>query len=381
MRKITLYFFLLTVIAACKEKYVLPKGGPATGYLVIDGVINSGSGPTTLRLTRSLSLVDSVVFRFVTGADVRVEGEDNSSQALTEASGGTYTSPQLSFSDGVKYRLHINTADGKEYVSEYVPVMKTPDIDSISWEKEEEGVVIYVNTHDAQNNTVYYRWEYEETWEIHSDYSSLLIYERDAQGNPYDVDPRDPVETQQMYTCYTGSNSANLLIGSSAKLSRDTIHLPIHQIPTADVKISVLYSILVRQYALSRGGFEYLQRMKKNTEQVGSLFDAQPSELVGNIKCVNNPAEPVIGYVDIADSKLKRIFIKRSEVMPWDYRTGCYETEVVNFPDSLELWSTFIPTNVAKLSQLGDTLSVFVAPPECADCRLRGTHIKPSFWP
>lgn len=381
MRKITLYVFLLTVITACKEKYDLPYAGPAAGYLVIDGVINSGSGPTTLRLTRSLALVDSVVFRFVTAADVRVEGEDNSAQPLIESTGGTYSSPQLTFNDAVKYRLHINTPDGKEYVSEYVPVLRTPDIDSISWEREEDGVVIFVNTHDAQDKTIYYRWEYEETWEIHSDYNSLLIYQIDRNGNPYDVDPRDPVESQQMYTCYTSARSANLLIGSSAKLSRDTIHLPIQKIPRADVKISVLYSILVRQYALSRGGFEYLQRMKKNTEQVGSLFDAQPSELVGNIKCVTNPAEPVIGYVDIADSKLKRTFIRRSEVLPWEYRTGCYETEVVNFPDSLALWATFIPTTVARLSQLGDTLSVFVAPPECADCRLRGTPVKPSFWP
>jgi hypothetical protein len=381
MRKIILYLFLLTVIAACKEKYDLPYAGPAAGYLVIDGVINSGSGPTTLRLTRSLALVDSVAFRFVTSAIVRVEGEDNSSQSLTESSGGVYSSPQLTFNDAVKYRLHINTPDGKEYISDYVPVMRTPDIDSISWEKEEDGVVIFVNTHDAQNKTLYYRWEYEETWEIHSDYYSLLIFETDQDGNPTDVDPRDQVESQQMYTCYPNSRSVNLLIGSSAKLSRDTIHLPIQKIPQADVKISVLYSILVRQYALSRGGFEYLQRMKKNTEQVGSLFDAQPSELVGNIKCVTDPAEPVIGYVDIADAKLKRTFIKRSEVLPWDYRTGCYETEVVNFPDSLELWATFIPTTVAKTSPLGDTLAVFVSPPECADCRLRGTHIKPSFWP
>jgi hypothetical protein len=381
MRKIIAYLLFVSVLAACKEKYDLPYSGPATGYLVIDGVINSGVGPTALRLTRSLALVDSVAFRFVEGANVRVEGDDNTSQLLNEQPGGVYHSPQLNLSDNVKYRLHINTAEGKEYVSDYVSVLRTPDIDSISWEKGDDGVTIFANTHDSQNKTLYYRWEYEETWEVHSAFYSNLIFQTDFNGNPYDVDPRDPVEAQQMYTCYPNARSANILIGSSAKLSRDTIHLPIMHIPPAHEKLSVLYSIYVRQYAVSRAGYEFLQRMKKNTEQVGSLFDAQPSELVGNVKCVNDPLEPVIGFVDIADAKLKRLFIRRSEVLPWDYRMPCHEETVDNNPDSLALFSSWIPTNVFELSPMGDTLSVYVSSQECVDCRMRGTHIKPSFWP
>jgi hypothetical protein len=326
-------------------------------------------------------LVDSVAFRFVTSANVRVEGEDNTSQRLNEQPGGVYHSPQLNFNDDVKYRLHINTTDGKEYISDYVPVLRTPDIDTLNWEKGDDGVTIFVNTHDAQNKTLYYRWEYEETWEVHSAFYTTLIFQTDFSGNPYDVDPRDPIESQQMFTCYPTARSANILIGSSAKLSRDTIHLPIMLIPPAHEKLSVLYSIYVKQYAVSRAGYEFLQRMKKNTEQVGSLFDAQPSELVGNVRCVSNPLEPVIGFVDIADAKLKRLFIRRSEVLPWDYRMACREEPVDNHPDSLAQFASWVPTNVFELSLLGDTLSVFVASEECVDCRLRGTHIKPPFWP
>jgi hypothetical protein len=381
MRKIIAYLFVLTALAACKEKYDLPYSGPATGYLVIDGVINSGAGPTTLRLTRSLALVDSVAFRFVEGANVRVEGDNNTSQRLDGQPGGVYHSAQLNLIDNVKYRLHINTTDGKEYVSDYVPVLRTPDIDTLNWVKDDDGVTIFVNTHDAQNKTLYYRWEYEETWEVHSAFYSTLIFQTDFNGAPYDVDPRDPVESQAMYTCYPTARSTNILIGSSAKLSRDTIHLPILNIPPAHEKLSVLYSIYIRQYALSRAGYEFLQRMKKNTEQVGSLFDAQPSELVGNVRCVSNPLEPVIGFVDIADAKLKRLFIRRSEVQPWDYRMACQEEPVDNHPDSLALFSSWLPTNVFELSPFGDTLSVFVASEDCVDCRLRGTPVKPSFWP
>ena len=381
MKKLTLYLFLLTMISACKERYELPYSGPATGYLVIDGVINSGQGPTTLRLTRTLALVDSVGFRNETGANVRVEGEDNSSQQIIEIGNGVYRANQLTFNPNIKYRLHINSSNGKEYMSDYVAVLKTPPIDGINWERPADGVMIFIDTHDPLGNTQYYRWEYEESWEFHSAFMTSLKYKLRPNGVPYDVEGRDPVETQQMYTCYSGGLSTNLLIGSSAKLSRDTIHLPLLFVPDGSWKLSVLYSLLVRQYAVSKAGYEFLQRMKKNTEQVGSLFDAQPSELRGNVQCLTDPNELVIGFVDIAEAQEKRIFISRADVHPWNYRQACYEEDILNNPDTLEYWSTFIPTSVSLYSQRGDTLRVFAGSAECVDCRTRGTHIKPSYWP
>jgi hypothetical protein len=381
MWKICLYIFVLTVISACKEKYDLPFAGPAAGYLVIDGVINGGEGPTTIRLTRSLGLVDTEPFRYVNGATVRIEGEDNSYQTLLPAPDGIYHSPQLHFTDGIKYRLYILTPDGKEYASDYITPLKTPDIDTLTWERNDAGVTLYVNTHDPQNKTIYYRWEYEETWEIHSAFYSTLVWQTYPNGNPYDVDPRDPLESELMYTCWRNQNSSVLLLGSSAKLTRDTIHLPFMLIRPGDERLSVLYSINVTQYAVSKDGYEFLQRMKKNTEQVGSLFDAQPSELVGNVKCLTDPDETVIGFVEIAEAKQKRLWIRRSEVSPWNYLPACSENTVVNDPDSLELFAAYLPTQVHKTSPGGDTLSVYVATPVCVDCRLRGTPVKPAFWP
>jgi hypothetical protein len=369
------------MVAACKEKFELPRGAGRANYLVIDGVINSGQGPTTLRLARTLALVDSVGSRQETGATVRVEGDDNSSHPLVELSPGEYHSPQLFLSDNVKYRLHINTEDGREYVSDYAPVLRTPPIDSINWERPDNDVLFFINTHDPQNKTLYYRWEYEETWEFNSAFPSYIKYQWGTNGLPVDVDPRDQAETQMMYTCWQSANSTSLLIGSSARLSRDTIHLPLLLIPNASWKISVLYSLLVRQYALSREGYDFLQRMKKNTEQVGSLFDAQPSELHGNVHCLTDPTEMVIGYVDIADAQEKRIFVRRNDVSPWNYRHGCVEDNIANNADTLGVYSSMIPTSVAETSQLGDTIRIFVSQPTCVDCRLRGTPIKPPFWP
>ena len=124
MRKKFVYTVLLIAGLACKEKYDLPYAGPSRGYLVVDGIINSGQGPTTIRLSRTLALVDSVGSRTELRAIVRVEGEDNSKFPLIESTGGIYSAPQLALNNSIKYRLYIRTTDGKEYISDYRNVIQ-----------------------------------------------------------------------------------------------------------------------------------------------------------------------------------------------------------------------------------------------------------------
>ena len=87
---------------------------------------------------------------------------------------GIYTSSNLGLALNTEYRLKITTANGKEYLSDYMVAKKTPPIDSLEFRQEEKGVQIYVNTHDDSNNTRYYRWDFDETWEIWSYYYSVL---------------------------------------------------------------------------------------------------------------------------------------------------------------------------------------------------------------
>ena len=74
-----------------------------------------------------------------------------------------------------------------------------------------------------------------------------------------------------------------------------------------------MYSINVKQYALSHEAYLFFEKIKKNTEQLGSIFDPQPSELQGNIHCITNPAETVVGYVDISEEKVQRNFYQEYE--------------------------------------------------------------------
>jgi Domain of unknown function (DUF4249) len=385
MRKL-IYFLLILVTSGCKEKYEAPIVSPDTGYLVIEGIINSGQGNTVLTLSRTTKLDDRTP-RYEQGAQVTVQGEDNSFFALQQTGPGQYSAIALNLNPARKYRLTIRTSDGKEYLSEYAEVLKTPSVDSVSWKREDGGVTLNVHSRDPLNKTRYYQWQYDESWEIRSDFRSSIKYKvtkGPSSDEIFSIAFRDSTTfsyDESIYTCWQFNSSTSLQLGSTARLSQDIVDLPIAFVPPASRKLSVLYSINVKQYAWTKAGYEFLERMKKNTESTGSIFDAQPSELRGNIYCVSDPSEPVIGFVNFSTIEEKRIFIRKDQVPDWRYNSGCMEIRVDNNSDSIKNNARFLmPTQ--PIFQLGGTIFTFgAAPPECVDCTLNGTNRKPNYWP
>ena len=382
----TSLFALLLVTAGCKEKYESPAISPETGYLVVEGTINSGPGSSILKLSRT-TILNNRNIQYEQGATVSIEGDNNVNFTLTEITAGTYDVDDLVLDANTKYKLHITTASGKEYLSDFTTVINNPPIDSISWKQENGGVQLYINTHDPQNNARYYQWEYTETWEFHSAFTSIVKYKvvHINTGDVYSAVYKDSLElspSQQVYQCWQNNSSSSLLLGSTAKLSKDVVFLPLAFIPGGSQKLSVLYSIDVKQHTWSKAGYEFLEKIKKNTEETGSIFDAQPSESTGNIHCLSDPTEPVIGYFNISSAQEKRVFIKGSDVPGWNYQTGCFEFEIENVSDSIvHKGLGLLPTRPVRVG-IGQSIITFnVAEPVCVDCTLTGSNVKPFFWP
>ncbi|MEP6749845.1 MAG: DUF4249 domain-containing protein [Bacteroidota bacterium] len=379
-----LYCLLVVLATGCKEKYDSPVHSPVTGYLVVDGVVNS-VGTASLTLSRTTKF-DNRNIVYETGAFVMVQGQDSSAYFLGEKGNGIYSVDNLNLNTSLKYRLKIMASNGERYISDFVIVKNNPPIDSVSWKVENSGVQLYINTHDPQNNTHYYQWIYDETWEFHSSFLSTLKYQLTSNpgGATYSVVYRDPVNRSYdptITTCWQFNSPTNLFLGTTAKLSKDIVYLPLLYIPPASIKLGVLYSVHLKQYAWTEEGYAFLDKMRKNTEATGSVFDAQPSELKGNIQNITNPDNPVIGYFNVCPVQAMRIFIKNSDVPAWGYNPGCMDVVIENISDSIEKKGLGLLPTVVELNGSAGIITFRAAPPGCVDCTLSGTNKKPSYWP
>ena len=389
MKRILMIVFVCTAVLAifycCKQEYIPQIENSDTRLLVVEGFLNAGQGATTIRLSRTARLTDTNSIIPERGAQVRVEGNNGTSFVLTGNNNGIYSTPQLNLTANVNYRLYIKTTNGKEYASDYTAIKYTPPIDSITRERENDGLRLYVNTHDPQNATRYYQWAYEETWEYRSYFYSTIKYVVNASNIPYAVVYRFPDHSMDttIYKCWKTLTSTSIILGSSERLSADVIYLPFHFIEEGSEKLSVLYSVNLTQYALSHEKYLFLQKMKKNTEQMGTLFDPQPSQLSGNIHCLTEPGELVIGFMEVSQAQTKRKFIYRSDIPDWNYNPYCYSIEIDNKADSIAKYGVYLmPTLPVLVDPATGAIVTFNASEHrCVDCTLGRTNVRPPFWP
>jgi len=288
--------------------------------------------------------------------------------------------------------LKIVSADGRVYQSDMVEVRTTPPIDTLYYTTDNTEVNIFTATHDPANNTRYYRWDFTETYIYETPRTTNFIYNGSIKYISQRVVSRTP--DQYINLCYDTDTATSIILNSSAKLARDVINNnPITQIPSVSEKILHRYSILVKQYALTSEAYNFWQNLKKNTEQLGSIFDALPSEVNGNIHCVSNPSEPVIGYMSVCSVSQKRIFIDRTELPVWPYILP-----TCNVPGMTISWlrqqgipvalTNGVDIPVAPIGSGFDKVhqdsvySVSVREYSCVDCRYHnfGTTLKPTFW-
>lgn len=369
------YIFLCCVLAlaACKQAYEPPVLSSSTQYLVVEGFINSGPDSTYFNLTHTTNIRDTAKASPELNAQVFVEGNNSAAFPLAGIGQGRYGAGPLTLNPAGQYRIHIKTKTGKEYVSDYSPLKISPPIDSISWAVASNGgIQLSANTHDPSQNSRYYRWEYDETWEFHSAYLSSLKYVN-GQVVQRDID--------SIYYCWLDAHSTNILLGSSAKLARDEIFLaPLVNIPRYDWRLDIEYSILVRQYSLTPEAYTYWQNLRQNSEQIGTIFGPLPSELRGNVHSVTDTSELVVGYVSAGSLTQQRIFIFNNQLPFHSQSTFNSECTVHTVSNDSTMYyfggMDYIPLSPALPPGSGNLGSTKF----CVDCTLYGHNQRPSFW-
>jgi hypothetical protein len=368
---ITLLFFL--IISSCITQFV-PETDEDQNLLVVEGLITDRQEVNMIKLSRSMPLGKRATLKPLKGCTVSITDDQGNTYQLTESStAGTYLTDQTTFqgSAGRKYTLHINTNNSTtthhNYQSLPMEMRAVPAIDSLFYEKvtikekteisgPKEGCQVYLNTHDPEGNCKYFRWEYVETWKFQLPYSYVT-------NN----------------TCWITNNSNNIIIKNTSVLAEDRVtRLALNFISNETDRLAVRYSILVNQYSINEDEYTYWEKLQNISEEVGSLYDITPSSIPGNIFCVEDPGEQVLGYFSVSAKTSKRIYIDES------------------FRGLIQLYNE-CPSDTIYGNQpipgLGSYKWIIVYQPYarppykvitdhkfCADCTVRGTTTKPVFW-
>lgn len=373
-----LMLLLTTGLSTCRQPFTPSAITTPNRYLVVDGFINTGANTiTTFKLSRTRNLGDSTVTGIPElNAQIFILSSGGFSYPLIDTAGtGTYTTFPQTLDPTQQYYVSITTAAGEKFSSDPVPCLATPPIDSIYW-RQPNDLTIYASTHDPTDNTHYYRYDYNETWQHNSQLQTIWGV---ANGTIYPVD-----SITQKDSCWTTDTSSNILLTSSIAESQDVIPgFQLVTIPNGDPRGQFIYSILVRQYALTPDAYNYWQQIQTTTQDVGTLFDVQPTQLTGNIHCTSNPAEPVIGYVSATNVQQQRIFILYEQLTNWMQNQAAFgcDTVMISYDDLNPFVYNYPNPNFAPWYFI--TFGPLVlASTDCLDCTLLGgTNKRPPYWP
>lgn len=376
--KIKLYisFLFLVLFTSCITEYNASGVEEQSGLLVVEGFITNDT--TVIKLKRSVGLSEDLNSATVVGdAVVYVETDKGTTYRTSMAYSGVYKILTGQLDANTKYRLKIQHS-GNEYESEYQLPVSTSQIDSIFITKEAEGkpVDICVATHGSDDQSRYYFWSFEEDWEIHAYFYASYYYDEELKKWMDYQDFGDGYSP--LYYCWKSDRSRWFYLGSSDKLSSNVISRKVLvSKPPSDSRFQYLYHIKLKQNMISKQAFEYFSNLQKNIEESESIFPPVPSEMKGNLRCINNPSIPVIGYVDVSQTVEKKVFF---ESKPDIYEPPYGSCKSYTAAQVIDQFGEDALGNVFKVYS-GDPLSPAYAMEVCFDCKLSGTKKKPSFWP
>lgn len=376
MNRKLIHGILIVILTGCIDPYFPSELTSTESILIVDGFIDT-SGSSKLTLARSQSITDLSAPFFEVGAEVWIEDEIGNKITLLDTQDGNYILENANL-NASKYRLRIITTNQQEYASEYVSVLDSPQIDSVTWRiAQDENIEILVSSHGEPTSSTYYQWIFEEVWEYRSFLNSMYIFDSNTRSVYYNGN-------QNIYTCWRSGQSSKINIESTNRFADNRVsNFQLTSFSWNDERTRLKYSILIKQYSLSKDAFNYWQQLKKNNEDIGTIFGSLPSELKGNLINLEDESKPVVGFFSVGTVAQKRIFIKNSDFPPpvaWEtpYKGCDFDTLfLANIPDF-----SGPPYLLGGEIYVGASLVGYAySTDDCVDCRKSGgTNLKPDYW-
>lgn len=356
--------------------------------LVVEATLTNKIENQVVLLSRSYALEDNGPLPEL-AATVNITSDHGNIYNLEETAPGKYVST-LAFGAerNVNYTLSITTSNGRNYTSDPAGFTGESQIDDIYARPAvnldgENGVEILVDSRGAAGSSGYYKYEYIETYKFVSPmFKNIDIVQ---VGDSVEMVPK----TKEEFTCFRTHLSQEIILDNTTSQAADrTTGKFLRFILRRDPIFSQRYSILVKQFGLSREAFAFYQSLKELSESESLFSQIQPGFLAGNMYSLDNPNENVLGFFAVASLAEKRVYFNYD-----DFYSGS-DGPRPNFNNYCPLWT---PDNNTELLRYTNdpTLRFYefnpgFGPPtpgqftfvraQCVDCTLTGSNEVPEFW-
>lgn len=190
LKNIRFFIVIFIILNACVEPYEFEVRGTQE-VMVIDASFTNEKRAHQVKLSIAYPITESDE-KPLLGARVWITDEQNNQIDFQESQAGLYlTKPDIQGIIGQKYVLHIQTNDGKQFISSPELLRNAVEIDSIYGEYDarpstEEakilsGVQFFIANHNDQDDFSNYRFELEEDYEVSVPFPRRWIWNIETQ--------------------------------------------------------------------------------------------------------------------------------------------------------------------------------------------------------
>ncbi len=384
MRRIKYISYLLILVfsaVTCIKPFDPELSTSVQMKYVVSGGITGEEGYQTVHISVS-SPVEYPDYLPLSGCQAIIFSNNDREYVLEETKPGQYQTWMTSqdLAPGTAYYLQVNTPSGDVLVSGYDTLPSGPPVDSVYYLLEQHltsdpsapdiGIQFYTDLNAGENQSRYYRWEVEETWEYHVSHAKEFYYD----GSWHQIYPPDSSEM----VCYSRNMVKNIYTLTTRNLAQNNyFRYPLHFVTGKTPRLGILYSVLVHQYALSEAAFTYYDQLRANTYELGGLYEKQPSDIKGNMQVSSGNGQEVLGFFFASHHTAKRLFVKDVAGLVMDFPEYCNEEPLGRFG-----WREFGPKDYPVYYFYNTFGGLRILGKECVECeRMGGSLVKPDFWP
>ncbi len=395
LKKLFFSSILLLVISnSCLDSYSLNIDG-YDNLLVVDGLITDENKSHEIILRRTTSDIDEDS-PYETGATVYVTDTIGDYYYFTENSSGIYSSDSIDLivKVGDKYTLHIQTQDGLTYQSDECEVLPKTTIDSVYYKKDSdwddsgenlnEGISFYVDG-CSDNPSSYERILYDEDWKFKTPYPEIYIF--------YEDGTHERIWPTENWLCWKHVSSDDINVFSMGDLVDSEIkEKQVTFVGSAlSDRLTIRYSLDVKMLTISKEEYEYWQKLKEATEDVGDVFAKQPYSVTGNVYNMEDENEAVLGFFQVGSVTSKRLYVNNEDLDDLDlpeYSDTCELKSIIvdgyhyeSYYDIYNKW--VINGNYCCYDIYNDedgNTGLWLSRKVCSDCTITGDINMPDFW-